>query len=392
MANVQKLVCLIALPNKTAAFCKSLPLHRPSLPLGTGPRFAPHGQMCYTLCMIQNTEHGAAPKASIVLPNLNGAGWLDGCVESLYAQTEQDFELFIIDNGSTDQSLPSARHWAAQKANCTLVEMGENTGFSRAVNRGISLSRAPYVLLFNNDAFARPDMLEKMLSRIETAGDIFAVQCLMLRHFEPEKADDCGDFVTLLGWAFKRGDGLAAGRYQKAGRIFSACGGAALYRKSILCEIGFFEEHFFAYLEDVDISWRANSLGYRCLYEPAAVCTHICGATTAGKTGARYNDFKSVQSGRNSLLLPYKNMPLLMLLLNSPFLLLGYLVKTLVFHLRGFGGPWRQGFREGVRLLGKLQKPRFHLRNLPHYLFVQGSLITGLFRYVAYRVLRLFSR
>ncbi len=332
-------------------------------------------------------------KASIVLPNLNGAGWLNGCIQSLYAQTEQAFELIVVDNGSTDESLPTARRWAAEQENCTLVENGENTGFSHAVNQGIALARAPFVLLFNNDAFAKPEMLEALLGTMASSPNIFAVQCQMLRHVEPEKADDCGDFVTLLGWAFKRGDGLLAGRYQKPGRVFSACGGAALYRKCLLDEIGGFEEQFFAYLEDVDISWRANNHGYRCLYEPKAVCTHICGATTRGTGGgSQYNAFKSIQSGRNSLLLPLKNMPLFMLILNSPFLLLGYLLKTLVFHLRGFGQPWRQGCKEGLALLGKLDKAPAGFSHLPHYLWVQGSLITGCFGYLAYRWLRLWKR
>ncbi len=126
-------------------------------------------------------------------------------------------------------------------------------------------------------------------------------------------ADDAGDYVTLFGWACKRGDGMYWRRYTKPQRIFSACGGASLYRKSILDEIGLFDETFFAYFEDVDITWRANSLGYKNLYCPAAKCYHICGATTGA---VRYNAFKSVQSGRNSILLPYKNMPLGMLVLN----------------------------------------------------------------------------
>lgn len=330
-------------------------------------------------------------KASIVLPNLNGAGWLQGCIESLYAQTEQSFELIVVDNGSADESLAVARSYVG-KENYTLIENTENTGFSAAVNKGIRLAKAPYVLLFNNDAFAKPDMLEKLLETMEKSEKIFAVQCLMLRHFEPEKADDAGDFVTLIGWAFKRGDGLPAARYQKEGRIFSACGGAAMYRREVFEKIGYFEEAFFAYLEDVDISWRANNLGYKNLYCPAAQCTHIASATTSGTTGAKYNNFKSIQSGRNSLLLPYKNMPLLMLLLNLPFVLGGYLLKTLVFHLRGFGKPWRQGAAEGFKLIGKLQKPRFRFKNLPNYFWVQGSIIVSLFRYLSYRIQRLFVK
>ncbi len=332
------------------------------------------------------------PKLSIVLPNLNGAGWLSGSIESLYAQTEQNFELIIVDNGSTDESLHDARR-AAQNHNCTLLENGENLGFSKAVNQGIALAKAPYVLLFNNDAFAKPTMCAELLCTIEKDARIFSVQCLMLRHLEPDKADDCGDFVTLFGWAYKRGDGLSPQRYQTKQRVFSACGGAAMYRKSLLDELGGFEEMFFAYLEDVDISWRANNHGYLCIYEPRAVCTHICGATTRGKNGgSQYNDFKSLQSGRNSLLLPIKNLPLPFLILDFPFLLFGYLVKCLVFGLRGYGTPFWQGCKQALHLLGKVPKTQFKARFLKEYLRVQICLFLGCFGYVQYRLLRLFNK
>lgn len=330
-------------------------------------------------------------KASIVLPNMNGAGWLRPCLESLFAQTEQDFELILVDNASADESLDILREYA-QRPNVTLIENRENNGFAPAVNQGIRAAQAPYVLLFNNDAFAKPDMLEKMLAAMEADERIFAVQSYMLRHTEPEKADDAGDFVTLFGWAYKRGDGLPAEKYKKSRRIFSACGGAAMYRRSAFLETGIFEEAYFAYLEDVDISWRANSLGWRNVLCIDAVCTHIGSATSSGAQGGKYNDFKSLQSGRNSLLLPYKNMPLIMLVLNSPFLILGYLVKTLVFHLRGYGKPWNTGMKEGFALFGKLEKPKFRFKNLPHYLWVQCSLIAGTFGYIGYRVRRMFEK
>lgn len=330
-------------------------------------------------------------KVSIVLPNLNGGSWLRGCIESLYAQTEQDFEIIVVDNASTDASLEDARSFCG-RANYRLVENKENTGFSAGVNMGIRMAQAPYVLLFNNDAFARPDMLEKLLATMEGDGRIFAAQCLMLRHHAPDRVDDAGDFVTLFGWAYQRGNNLPAARYTKSRRIFSACGGAAIYRRSILDEIGLFEENFFAYLEDVDIGWRANSLGYKNVLCAQAVCTHIGGAATGGEKGSRYNAFKSIQSGRNSLLYIYKNMPLVMLVLNLPFTLLGYLVKTLVFHLRGFGKPWRQGMGEAFRLFGKLEKPKFRFKNLPRYFWVEGSLIASCFGFVAWRIRRIFVK
>lgn len=323
-------------------------------------------------------------KASIVIPNLNGAGWLRDSIESIWAQTEQDFELIVVDNASTDESLAIAQSYVG-RTNYTLIQNSRNTGFSYAVNQGIKAAAGEYVVLFNNDAFAEPDWLAQLIQTAETDDKIFAVQSFMIRHFERELADDAGDYATLFGWACKRGDGLYAKRYTKPCRIFSACGGASLYRKSILDEIGLFDELFFAYFEDVDISWRANSLGYKNRFCPSAKCYHICGATTGA---VRYNEFKSVQSGRNSILLPYKNMPLLMFIVNFPFLLLGYLLKILVFGLRGFWTPYLKGAKEAFTAMPKVSKPKFKLKNLPHYLLIELWLFADVFRYIIYRTQR----
>lgn len=323
-------------------------------------------------------------KASIVIPNLNGAGWLRDSIESIWAQTEQDFELIVIDNASTDESLAIAQSYE-MRARYTLVQNSENTGFSAAVNAGICLAKGEYIVLFNNDAFAEPNWLAQLIAAAEADENIFAVQSLMIRHFERDICDDAGDYVTLFGWACKRGDGMYWRRYTKPKRIFSACGGASLYRKRILDEIGLFDELFFAYFEDVDISWRANSLGYKNVYCPDAKCYHICGATTGA---VRYNEFKSVQSGRNSILLPYKNMPLLMFVLNFIPLLLGYLLKILVFGLRGFWTPYLKGAREAFAAMPHIQKPRFRMKNLPHYLLIELWLTADMFRYLAYRIQR----
>ena len=136
------------------------------------------------------------------------------------------------------------------------------------------------MVLFNNDAFAEPQWLAELLRTADADPKIFAVQSLMIRHFERELADDAGDYVTWMGFACKTGDGRRVSRYTKQKRIFSACGGAALYRKRILDEIGTFDENFFAYFEDVDLSWRANNAGYKNVLCPTAKCYHICGAST----------------------------------------------------------------------------------------------------------------
>ena len=305
-------------------------------------------------------------KATIVIPNINGKGWLRDSIESIYAQTEQDFELIVVDNGSTDESLEQARSYCT-RPNFTLIENGRNTGFSHAVNQGIARAKSEFVVLFNNDAFAEPQWLAELIRTAETDPRIFAVQSLMIRHFDRELADDAGDYVTWMGFACKTG------------------GGASLYRKSILDEIGGFDENFFAYFEDVDLSWRANNAGYQNVLCPAARCYHICGASTGA---VKYNAFKSQQSGRNSILLPLKNEPLLMLLLNFIPLALGYLLKCYKFHKQGFGEAWDKGMHEAFALLrsGQLGKRPFRLKDLPNYILMELWMIWNMVPYLWYRL------
>ena len=163
-------------------------------------------------------------KATIVIPNINGKGWLKDSIESVYAQTEQDFELIIVDNGSTDESLEQARSYCG-RPNFTLIENGTNTGFSHAVNQGIARARGEYVVMFNNDAFAEPDWLAELIRTAETDPKIFAVQSLMLRHFERELADDAGDYVTWM--ALPARPAMAAGPAVTPGRSASSRPAAA---------------------------------------------------------------------------------------------------------------------------------------------------------------------
>ena len=136
-------------------------------------------------------------KASVIIPNLNGAGWLGDSIESILAQDFADgFELIVIDNGSTDESLQIARSYLGRPG-YRLIENSENTGFSAAVNAGIRASQAEYAVLFNNDAFAQPDWLRRLVEVADGDARIFSVGSLMLRYYEPELADDAGDYVDV---------------------------------------------------------------------------------------------------------------------------------------------------------------------------------------------------
>ncbi len=292
----------------------------------------------------------------------------------------------MIDNGSTDASKEIIDSIGDKRVRG--VYLDTNTGFSAAVNLGIKQAKGDFVALFNNDAFAEKQWLAEL---VKAAGDdksLFSVASLMLQHKDNALCDDAGDYVNLLGWACKTGDGLYAKRYQKPREIFSACGGAALYRREVFEDIGFFDEQFFAYLEDVDIGWRARCAGYRNKYCPTARCSHICSATT----GSKYNDFKSIQSGRNNILLPYKNLPLLFLLFNLPLLLFGYAIKVLFFCIRGYGKPFLQGAGEAFSSFKHLKKYPFKWKNTLCYIKNEWSMFLGVFIYIHYRVSRFLGK
>ena len=135
----------------------------------------------------------------------------------------------------------------------------------------------------------------------------------------------------------------------------------------------------------MDLSWRANNAGYKNVLCPTAKCYHICGASTGA---VRYNAFKSQQSGRNSILLPLKNEPLLMLILNILPLALGYLLKRCKFHKQGFGEAWDKGMHEAFALLknGQLGKRPFRLRDLPNYVLMELWMIWNMVPYLWYRL------
>lgn len=196
----------------------------------------------------------------------------------------------------------------------------------------------------------------------------------------PEKIDDAGDFYNALGWAFARGKDKPISGYEKSDRIFAACAGAALYRKSILDEIGLFDEAHFAYLEDIDIGYRANIAGYRNVFAPEAKVMHAGSAVS----GSRHNAFKVDLSARNSIYLIFKNMPLLQVILNLPFLILGYLIKTLFFIKKGLGKVYLSGLGKGFKLSFSKEswqkKVPFLMKNLKNYLYIQWELWIGMIR------------
>lgn len=315
-------------------------------------------------------------ETTVIIPNLNGMKYLRACLESLYACQEQPFPVIVVDNGSTDESVAFVKEHFPQ---VELICFAENKGFCGAVNAGILASKTPYVILLNNDTTVAPGFVSSLTESVKEDAGYFSSGAKMVSMKEPDVIDDAGDYYCVLGWAFARGKGKHQGRYHKPCDVFAACAGAAIYRTDVLKELGLFDEAHFAYLEDVDIGYRAKLKGYRNRFEPRAVVYHAGSASS----GSRYNEFKVNLSSRNSVYLIGKNMPVLQIIINLPFLLTGFFIKYIFFVKKGFGKNYRRGLWKGLCLClseeGRNRRNTFSVRHFGRYLKIEGELLYNLF-------------
>ena len=314
-------------------------------------------------------------KVTIIIPNYNGRHFMEPCLQSLKEQTYRQFKVLVVDNASSDGSL---EFMAESYPDIEVIPLDKNYGFSKAVNVGIQNSHTPYVILLNNDTTVDKNYVGEMVKAIESSKRIFSVSSKMIQMYHPELIDSAGDLYTLLGWGVCRGIGRPVSNYTKADSIFTACAGAAIYRRSAFNKIGYFDEAHFAYLEDIDIGYRARIYGYQNMYCPTALVYHV----GSGSSGSKYNTFKVKLSSRNSIYLNYKNMPVLQLALNILPLSFGYFVKYLFFCKIGFGNDYKEGLKEGLSTLHKCKKVPFKLRHLPFYFLIEWDLIRYTFSYI----------
>jgi GT2 family glycosyltransferase len=270
----------------------------------------------------------SAPRVSIIIPNWNGARWLERCLRSLRAQHFSDFELLVVDNGSTDDSLALVQQ-CFPEARC--LAMGRNVGFAAAVNAGIRATCGEFVVLLNNDTEADPGWLAGLVEALDRRPEFTFAASRMRQDERRDLIDGAGDALNWYGIPSKIGHGETDGAaFDEEREVFGACAGAALYRRSLFAEIGLFEETFFAYIEDVDVSFRARLAGHRCLYVPAAVVYHV-GSATAG----RNSDFALQLATRNQLLMVVRNFPWPIVLTR--------LLKVFHAHYWIVRGAWSEG-------------------------------------------------
>jgi GT2 family glycosyltransferase len=280
------------------------------------------------------------PRVSVVIPNWNGRQHLEECLGALRRQTFVDHEVILVDNGSTDGSGAYVREAFPE---AVLIELHENRGFTGACNAGYAAGRGEFVCLLNNDTEADDWWLENIVDTFDRHPNAGAVATKMLLFDRRNYFHSAGDFYRVNGLPGNRGVWQAdRGQYEREEPVFSACGGAAAYRRSMIDEIGFLDDAFFFSCEDVDLAWRAHLADWEVVYNPAAVVYHKLKASGGSGVIGSYHD------GRNFLFVIWKNYPVELLRRHA-----GQILKAQLGITRQALQAWR-GPAARARLRGQL--------------------------------------
>lgn len=240
------------------------------------------------------------PLISVVIPNWNGVELLPSCLDAIRLQTLAGQEVIVVDNASSDGS---CRLIEERYPEVRLLRLDANLGFSGGCNAGIRIAQGEIIALLNTDAEADARWLEALADVLNRHPEAGSAASKMLLHDRRDVINSAGDFFGWDGIPGNRGVWeLDAGQYAAETWVFGACGGAAAYRRQMLDEIGLFDESFFMYCEDVDLAWRAQLAGWRCIYAPDAIVYHRLSATGGGA-------LSSFLTGRNTLYVIAKDMP-----------------------------------------------------------------------------------
>lgn len=293
------------------------------------------------------------PLASVIVVNYNGKQYLKKCVDALLGQTYPNFEIILVDNGSSDGSLEFV---SAKYPSLRVISNGKNLGFAPANNVGIRAARGELIATLNNDTEATPGWLEALAREMLSDESVGMCASKMLRMDDPAVIDSTGICISRSGACWDRGmfekDG---GQYEAVDEVFGPCAGAALYRKSMLDEIGLFDEDFISYMEDTDLAFRGRLAGWKCRYVPKAILRHVHGGT-AGYV----SDYTVYYGNRNIVWYALKDFPPGLLLTSLPFIVGRSLGVVPYYVLKGHGTTILRSKLDALlgapKMLGKRRK------------------------------------
>lgn len=302
----------------------------------------------------------SAPFFSIIILNWNGKHLLGECLDSVLTQTFRDFEILVVDNGSTDGSAEFLRAEYGERV--CLVALEKNLGFSGGNNVGIERARGTWTVFLNNDTQAHPRWLEALHDAAHRHPDIPVFACKVLNYFRRNEIDTVGHLLYPDG--ISRGRGrleVDTGQYDREEEVIFPSGCAAAYRKDLLDAIGGFDESFFAYCDDTELGIRARLFGARCLLVPTAIVYHKYSVT-----GGTYSEFKVYHVERNRVWVLMKYFPLRWIAL-SPL----YTIERMIYHTaaafrgKGAAGKFTENKPARVLFLTVLRAYRDALVMLP---------------------------
>ncbi|WP_052953983.1 glycosyltransferase family 2 protein [Clostridium sp. C8] len=260
---------------------------------------------------------------SLVIINYNNKEYLKRCLDSIYSQTHNNLEIIFIDNQSSDNSFEYIKEEYSSK-NILLIKNDVNNGYAGAANQGIKLSKGKYVMILNPDIIMEDDFIEKMYGFIESDEGIGALSGKLLKYdFKNDKKlnyiDSTGIIMFKSTRCIDRGQNEEdLGQYDKTEQVFGVCGAAPLYRREVLEKVKvldeYFDEDFFAYKEDIDLSWRINLAGFKNMYYHKAIAYHGrgLGGSRGGiikfiKNRKKQSEFLRGISLRNHIMMIWKN-------------------------------------------------------------------------------------
>jgi GT2 family glycosyltransferase len=290
-------------------------------------------------------------KVSILIIAWNSGAHLAHCLDSLCAQTYRDFEVIIVDNGSTDGSVLDIERKYVE-LNIRTEHLASNLGFAFANNIGARLANTQWLALLNADAYPEPDWLKYLVeAAISHPNAFFASR--QIKVDQPELLDGEGDKYHVSGLAWRRNYNLPFHEKQNLEEVFSSCAAAALYPRQAFLDVGGFDEDYFSYFEDVDLGFRLRLSGAQCFFVPQAVVFHVGSASTGKKS-----NFSVYYGYRNLIWTFLKDMPDSLYWLYLPLHLGTILFFALYLTMQGQGRAiWRAIF-DAIRSLPQMLHKR----------------------------------
>lgn len=293
--------------------------------------------------------------ASVIIPNFNGKAFLKACLDSLTQQTKRNIEIILVDNGSTDGSIELVNtHYPKVK----IISLPFNTGFATAVNQGIKKAKGSFIAVLNNDTIVSRDWLDVLCDYLEGNPHIGFCASKITQYDNPKVFDSVGNGLMRSGRSFNVAHGVRdTGQYDNFREVFGASASAAVYRRAMLDDIGLFDEDFFMYLEDVDLSFRAQLRGHKCMYVPRANVRHH----GAGTTGSQYHKDNVYFIARNTIYVLLKDMPK-QILKSHCFHIFGFIFYLQMYHTFRSSHAWSclkglcRGLKDARRMMVKRKR------------------------------------